>query len=89
MFFVFRASNVQGYFQREALEGISKLLSPEEVVQLLNSWLEKSCNTLPLAGGSDAVAAGEGFSRSDTSKLPAIRIAPLLAVVRLSQRESD
>ena len=34
----------------------------KEIVQLLSRLPEKSCNTLSLAGGSDAVAAGEGFS---------------------------
>ncbi len=45
-----------------------------EVVQLLRWVIEKSCNALPRAGGSEAVAAGEGFSRSQKSKLPATRI---------------
>jgi hypothetical protein len=43
--------------------------SPMEVVRLLCGLLKKSCNTLPLlAGGSGAVATGEGYSRSQNRR---------------------
>ena len=50
---------------------------PAVVVQLLSGLFEKSCNTLPLAGGSGAVATGEGLSRQPNSKVSANRIDPL------------
>ena len=54
-------------------------LDPPEIVQLLSCWFDESCVTLSLAGGSDAVAAGEGFSIRLKSKLLANHNDPLRA----------
>ena len=55
------------------------LPSPQWGRAVSKSWTQKTCIPFPRAGGSDAVAAGEGFSRRTEPNHPAQLNNPLRA----------